>query len=77
MTSKWMLEPIDKEKAKQQWNTLLKRRTKVRRLYKEYPTPQYKAKLEIFRDFLQDNKEVTKIVVQYLKGLLVEKEPTK
>jgi len=74
MTSKWLLEPIDKEKAKLQWNALMKRRTVIRKLKRKYPTPQYQAKLEVYRQFFQDNKEITKIVVQFLKGLLIEKE---
>jgi len=77
MTSKKLLEPIDREKARQQWNCLMKRRTMIRRLSQKYPTPQYHAKLEVYKDFFHDNLEITKIVVQYLKGLIVEKEEAK
>jgi hypothetical protein len=73
MTQKWLLLPIDKELAKEQWNKLMKRRTTLRRLKRKYPTPQYQAKLEVYKDFFQDNREIPKIIVQYLKGKLVEK----
>ena len=72
MTSEWMLEPVDKELAKKQWNILMKRRTTLRKLKQKYPTSQYQAKLEIYKLFFQDNKEITKIVVQYLKGRISE-----
>jgi len=75
MTSKWLLEPIDREKAKKQWNKLMKKRTQIRKLVKQgYSSPQYLAKLEVYKDFFSDYSEVTKIVVQYLKGFLEEKE---
>ena len=74
MTHNWLLEPIDKEKAKEQWNELMQKRTKIRQLVKQgYHTPQYQAKLEVYKDFFEDYKEIPKIIVQYLKGMLVEK----
>ena len=73
LTDKWLLEPIDKEKAKEQWNNLMKNRTLIRKLKRQYPTKQYQAKLEVYKLFFQENKEITKIIVQYLKGLLTEK----
>jgi len=74
MTSKWMLEPIDKEKAKQQWNELMKRRTTIRKLNRQYPSGKYTAKLEVYKLFFQINKELCKIIVQYLKGQNEEKK---
>jgi len=73
MTQKWLLEPIDRDKAKEQWNRLMKKRTQIRKLVKQgFRTPEYQAKLEVYKDFFQDYPEVTKIVVQYLKGMLKE-----
>ena len=78
MTDKKSLEPIDRELAKQQWNTLMKKRTQIRKLVRKgYTTPQYLAKLEVYKDFFKDYREIRKIVIQYLKGLLVEKEAVK
>ena len=77
MTSKKLLESIDKELAKKQWNELRRKRTQIRKLVKQgYRTPQYHAKLEVYKDFFQDYREITKIVVQYLKGKLTEVEKT-
>ena len=68
-----MLEPIDKKLAKEQWNELMKKRTQIRKLVKKgYTTPQYQAKLEVYKDFFQDYSEIPKIIVKYLKGELKE-----
>jgi hypothetical protein len=67
MTDKWLMEPINREKAKAEWNKLRNHRTKIRQLNRKYPTAIYTAKLEIYRDLFHDSPELSKIIVQYLK----------